>query len=66
MEGDRDMLDDDVSNIVHRDECFLSSIDFTTACSSPATCYLDKFSYISVDDTLEETHLCFLCQGSNT
>jgi len=56
MKGDEDILDKDVSNIVHRDECFLSSVDFTTAGSYPATCCLDMFSYISRDETFKKTH----------
>ena len=56
MEGDKYMLDEDVFNIVHCDECFLSSVNLSTTGSSPSTRYLDRSSYLSEDDTIEETN----------
>ena len=54
--GDTYILDEDVSNIVHRDERFLSSVDPNTTGSSPATRYLEQHSYFSLDGTVEDTH----------
>ena len=56
MEGGKDILDEDVSNIVHRDECFLYSVDPNTTGSSPETRYLEQYSYLSLDGTVENTH----------
>ena len=55
-DGDKDILDEDVSSIVNRDECFLSSVDPNTTGSSPATSYLEQHSYLSLDGIVEDTH----------
>ena len=59
LEGKEDVLGvDDVPNIVHRDECFLSSIDLTApiCTGSPATTYLNKDLYMTEDGTMQDIH----------
>ena len=59
LEGEEDVLNmDDVSKVVQRDECFLSSADLNDAActSSPATRSLDKDMYVSEDGTTENIH----------
>ena len=56
MEGEGDVLDvDSVSNVVHRDECFLESVDLNEHMehNSPAVNYLDRDSYATSDGTIE-------------
>ena len=59
VDGEDTVLDSiAVSNVVQRDERFLSTVDFenTPGVGSPATRYLDQYSYLTVDDTIEITH----------
>ena len=56
LEGEEDVLGvDDVSNVIHRDECFFSSIDLnaSTCNGSPAKNYLDKDSYLTEDGIMK-------------
>ena len=57
MDNDKTLLDDDeVTNIVFRDNYFLSSIDPDAAGNSPATRYLNKDSYLSTSGLVEDVY----------
>ena len=58
LQGEEDILDvAGVTNVVQRDECFLSSVDLNedVCSSSPATRFLAANSYVSDDETLEDS-----------
>ena len=57
MEDEETLLDDEeVINVVLRDNYFLSSIDPDAAGSSPATRYLTRDSYLSESGLMEDVH----------
>ena len=59
MEGECDVLDvDSVLNVVHRDECFLASVDLNehTEHNFPAVNSLYKDLYVTSGGTIEGIH----------
>ena len=47
---------EEVSNVVHRDNCFLSTIDSNSSSKSYATQYLDRDTYLSEDGLVGNIH----------
>lgn len=55
MGGEDNLLDIEVvSNVVHRDDYFLSTVDTNITGTSPATQYLDIHSYLTENGLLEK------------
>ena len=57
IEGAEDILDTEgVSNMVHRDNCFLSTVDPSTSRISPATRYLDSTPYALESGSIDNVY----------
>ena len=58
MDNEKPLLDDDeVTNVDLRNNCFLSSIDPDATESLSDTRYLNKDSYLSTSELMENVHL---------
>ena len=70
IEGEENVLDiDGASDVIHRDNCFLSTFEFDPSVThtSPATRYLDSASYVSESGLVGNVHpYAFSAQSVDT